>query len=93
MKTLVLELPESRSYVRLNSLGDCNEVPTECTWRVIEGTTTFGYRNRGSLRFEKLSKEKRDRILEEYNKTGILPRIDIYEETLRVYFGINRVID
>ena len=93
MKTLVLELPESRSYVRLNNLGDCNEVPTECSWRLIEGTITFGYKNKSNLRFKELSKDKRDRILEEFGKTQVLPRVDLYEDTLRVYFGINRTID
>lgn len=93
MLTLVLDLPESRSYVRLNSLGDCNEVPTECSWKLVEGSHAFGYRNKGGLRFQKLSVEKRNRILEEFNKSKLLPRVDIYEDTLRVYFGINRSID
>ena len=93
MKTLTLVLPESRSYVRLNSLGDCNEIPTECDWELSEGTVAFGYRNKGNLRFNKIPPEKRDRILEEFKKTRILPRVDLYENTLRVYFGINRLID
>lgn len=93
MKTLTLVLPETRSYVVLNNLGDCNEIPTECGWELSEGTTAFGYRNKANLRFEKIHPEKRNRIIEEFNKTGVLPRVDLYENTLRVYFGINRSID
>lgn len=93
MKTLTLVLPETRSYVVLNNLGDSNEIPTECGWKLSEGTVTFAYRNKGNLNFEKISPEKRNKILEEFNKTGLLPRVDIYGRELRVYFGINRSID
>lgn len=90
MKMITLVLPEDRSYVKLNNLGDYNEVPTTCEWVLSEGTHAFGYRNKNNLSFNKFSPEKRDEILERYRENGTLPRVDLYGRELRVYYGIDR---
>lgn len=93
MRMITLVLPEDRSYVKLNNLGDYNEVPTTCEWELSEGTHAFGYRNKGGLTYVGFSPEKRDEILERYRENGTLPRVDLYGKTLRVYYGCDSIVN
>ena len=93
MKTITLVIPEDRSYVRLNNLGDYNEVPTTCEWIISEGTYAFGYKNKNNLTFNKFSPERRNEILDYYKRNKSLPRVDLYGKDLRVYYGCDSIVN